>query len=251
MCPSMLAGVRPPGHPAPQSEPTDGHGRRSTWRPAPPREAGGRWAARGGRPCSTSDREWRQSQDEPCDRRVNKSKNAESQKAADEQDEHEDQHDGLPIAVDPEEELRESPPEDGRQEAVAIEGRDGNQVKDRQDDVKGQSHLDHAPAWGGGVKAAGEKPELDRYGQEERDHQVGHRACQGHQGSVERAAHPSRIDPYRFRPAEADQEDRDGAKRVEVMAGVQRQASVESRRLVATGYRDGGMCELVPDQSDK
>src|SRR2546428_8787896 len=189
MCPSMLAGVRPPGHPAPQSEPTDGHGRRSTWRPAPPREAGGRWAARGGRPCSTSDREWRQSQDEPCDRRVNKSKNAESQKAADEQDEDEDQHDGLPVAVDPEEEFRESPPEDGRQEAVAIERRDGDQVKDRQDGIEGESHLEHAPEWRGGVEAPGEKTQLYRDSEKKRDHEGCDRAPEGHHGGVERGTH--------------------------------------------------------------
>src|SRR5207302_6154272 len=142
---SPPAGVHPPGRAARQSEPAAARERRSMWLPAPLRAAGARWAARGGHPCSTSDREWRQSQDEPRDRGVNESKNAVSEEAAHEQDEHEHQHDGLPVAVDPEEEFRKSPPEDRRQEAVAIERRDGNQVKDRQDDILSEPHLEHAP----------------------------------------------------------------------------------------------------------
>src|SRR5207237_6377780 len=158
--------------------------------------AGARWAARGGHPCSTSDREWRQSQDEPRDRGVNESKNAVSEEAAHEQDEHEHQHDGLPVAVDPEEEFRKSPPQDRRQEAVAVERRDGNQVKDRQDDIQSEPHLEHAPQRRRGGEAAGGRPQLERYSYEKRDHELGHGALQGHQRSLAGATEAQRSHPY-------------------------------------------------------
>ena len=87
--------------------------------------------------------------------------------------------------------------------------------------------------------------------QDERYQQVGEGTGERHQRGIEGASQAARIDPHRLRPPETDQEDRDGAERIEVIAGIRGKPTVEPGRLVTAGNRDVGVSHLVGDQPEE
>src|SRR5438105_3443966 len=169
------------------------------------------------------------------------------------EDQHQDgdEQDGLPVAVQLREQLRVATSEQGAEDVVAVQPRDRQDVDDGEQDVEVKGHQDQREQWRIQPDNAGGQQELQGYREGNRDQQAGHRTGQPDEGGIETAAHPIRIEAQRAAPAEVDEKGYQRAERIEVMTGIEREATVEPGRLIATSDGDRGVCQLVRHQAQR